>query len=225
MEALDVVAERVVEQADPDRPPGAHRLERGRGQLGREAVPDPAREQVGPVLGAVQAAHVAVVGVQHDVLARHRVVGRERERHPAGRRVAGQRRDHQVGVGLDDLADDVVDREQVPPRLGGRVLGRLDHVQVDAVGEEVAAAHQDDDAGRPRAGVAVRLEQPAALAGAHRAVVEVEVQIADARALLVGDLAPRVAVRRRRHLGVVDRRERMGGGQLEGAGRLEVRDP
>ena len=93
-EALDVVAERVVEQADLDRPPGADRLERRR----RSARPssscaDAARQQVGPVLGAVEAAHVPVVGVQHDVLARDHVVGRERERHAAGRGVAGQRRD------------------------------------------------------------------------------------------------------------------------------------
>ena len=54
---------------------------------------DAARQQVGPVLRAVQAAHVPVVGVEHDVLARQHVVGGERERHAAGGRVAGQRRD------------------------------------------------------------------------------------------------------------------------------------
>ena len=91
-----------------------------------------------------------VVGVQHDVLAGDHVVGRERERHAARRGIAAERGEHDVRVGLDDLAHQVVHRAQVAPRLRGRVVGGLDDVEVDAVGEEVAAAHEDDDLRLPR---------------------------------------------------------------------------
>ena len=91
----------------------------------------------------------------------------------------------------------------------------------------------------PGAREEVGLVQAAALLGAHRAVVEVEVQVADARVLLVGDLAEGVPRRQRR----VDRHgdlrrvelgagegERPRGRELEERLRrrvaaLEVRDP
>ena len=170
-----------------------------------------------------------VVRVEHDVLARHHVVGGERERHAAGGRVAGERGDDEVVVGLDHLAHDVVDREQVPPRLGGGVIGRLDHVEVDAVGEEVGAAHQHDHARVARARVAVGVEQPAALVGAHRAVVEVEVQVADAGVLLVGDLAERArpgacSARHSARRARAAARARAAG-SLKCPGRLRWRDP
>ena len=72
--------------------------------------------------------------------------------------------------------------------------------------------------------VAVGLEQPPALGGAHRAVVEVELQVADAGLLGVLDLAPGVTVGDRgvdRHVDLGDvepdagQLERTGGGQLE----------
>ena len=76
---------------------------------------DAPRQQVGPVLGAVQAAHVPVVRVQDHVLAREYVVGRERERDAARGGVADQRRDDQLRVGLDHLLHEVVDRLQIRP--------------------------------------------------------------------------------------------------------------
>ncbi len=230
-EALGGVAEGVVEQPDLDRPPRPDGFERRRGQLGGQLGAHAPGQQVGPVLRSVQPAHVPVVGIQDHVLARHHVIGGQRERHAAGRGVTGERRDRQVRAGLDDLAHEVVDRVQVPPRFAGGIVGRLDDVEVDAVREEVAAAHQHDDVGlRARGGVAVGLEQPPALVGAHGAVVEVEVQVADAVALVVGDLLERVGgAQADRDLGHVERDagdgQRAGGGQLERARRLQMRDP
>jgi len=135
-----------------------------------------------------------------------------------------------VRVRLDDRAHDVVDRVEVAPRLGRRLVGGLDHVQVDAVGEEVVAAQQHDHPRiAPRAGVEVRLEEPPGLVGAHRAVVEVEAEIADPSALAVGDLAvgARRRVQRRRDLRYVEHetglRERERGRELEAL--LELPDP
>ena len=64
-----------------------------------------------------KAAHVPVVGVQDDVLARDHVVGRERERHAAGRRVAASAEITRCESVCDDLPDEVVDRVQVAPRF------------------------------------------------------------------------------------------------------------
>ncbi len=130
-----------------------------------ELVADAARHQVGPVLGPVEAAHVLVVRVEDDVLAGHDVVGGHRERHAAGRRVALEGGDDEVRVGLDDLAHDVVDRVQVVPGLLARVLGRLDDVEVDAVGEEVGCRRSSTITLvlAAAARVAVGLEQPPAL--------------------------------------------------------------
>ena len=74
-----------------------------------------------------------VVGVQDGVFACEDVVAGERERHPARRSVSGQRRDDEVRIGLNDVFDQIVDRLEVAPGLLGWVLGRLDHVQVNAV--------------------------------------------------------------------------------------------
>ena len=123
---------------------------------------DAARQEVGPVLRAVEAAHVPVVRVEHDVLARDDVIGGEREaarrrrrRRPRGRRSPGASRSRR------SRARRRRSRCRLQPRLDRRVVGRLDDVQVDAVGEEVGAAHEHDDlrsaaasarAGTPRAG-------------------------------------------------------------------------
>ena len=87
------------------------------------------------------------------------------------------------------------------------------------------ASGEHDHLGRAAAArVQIRLAQAAALLGAHRAVVEVEVQVADARLLLVGDLAVGVVrrdrgVERHRDLrrvrGVTGELERARRGQLE----------
>ena len=239
-EARDRVAESRVDQADLDRVPRPDRGERSARELGGLLSADAARKQVGPVLRPVQPAHVLVVRVEHDVLAGDHVVGRDRERNPAGSGVARQRGDRDVRVGLDDLADDVVDRVEVVEGLLALVGGRLDHVEVDAVGEEVRPAGEHDHLGRAAAArVLVGLAQAAALLGAHRAVVEVEVQVADARLLLVGDLAVGMArwdrgvegdrdLRRVRH--DAGQLERAGGGELVRGLRvrvllLEMRDP
>ena len=82
--------------------------------------------------------------------------------------------------------------------------GGVDHVEVDAVGEHVAAAdHQH--LGRLSGGVAQRGGQSPALAGRHRPVVEVEAQHADVAVAPVADLpAPTCTagpVERLQHLG------------------------
>ena len=67
-----------LEQPDRDGMACADGCEGRAGQPGRHLDPDPAGQQVGPVFGAVEAAHVPVVGVEHHVLACHYLVGRER---------------------------------------------------------------------------------------------------------------------------------------------------
>ena len=175
-----------------------------------------------------------VVRVEHDVLARHDVVGGERERDAAGPGVAGQRRDDHVRVGLDDVAHDVVDRVEVAPRLAaGSSAASMTLRWMPLEKKSRPPMSTITRVGAPRR-VAVGLEQPAALVGAHRAVVEGEVQVADAGALLVADLAVRPG-RRRACSGAgtsrasqrARRRARAPGspGSLNAPGRLEVRDP
>jgi hypothetical protein len=87
------------------------RASESRGELASE----PAGEQIGPVFGAVEPAHVLVVGVQNGVTARQHVIGCERQRYSSGGGVADQRRDHEVGVSVDDLAHKIIDRVEVAP--------------------------------------------------------------------------------------------------------------
>src|SRR5262252_8831727 len=61
---------------------------------------------------------------------------------------------------------------------------------MDACAEEISPAHQDDQIGfAARAGVTVGVSQSLALSGAHRAVVEVEMQVSDVARLFVDDVA------------------------------------
>src|SRR5919108_6344004 len=64
LEAVEALAECGVDEPDLDGAPGPDRAERAR-QLGGHAGADAARQEVGPVLRAVQASHVLVVGVEH----------------------------------------------------------------------------------------------------------------------------------------------------------------
>ena len=145
------VAEGVVEEPDLDGAPRADGLERGRGEANGHLGADAAREQVGPVLRAVEASHVLVVRIQDGVLACHDVIGGERQRHPTGRGVAGEGRDHEVRVGLEvsSRTRSLMARRFRHDSLA-RVVGRLDDVEMDPVGERVAAAHQHDDVGLRR---------------------------------------------------------------------------
>ncbi len=109
---------------------------------------DPRRQGVGPVLRAVQP-HQPVVGVEHHGRAAPDLIGGEGQHDPAGRGVAAERRDHPpVRRGQDGLHE-VIHRVDVGPGLLGGVGRGLDDVQVDAVGEEVAAAAEDQHGGRP----------------------------------------------------------------------------
>jgi hypothetical protein len=76
---------------------------------------------------------VPVVRIQHDILARDHVVGREGPRHSAGSGIAAERRDDQVRVGVDDVTHEIVNCVEVAPRLRGWVVRGLDHVEVDPV--------------------------------------------------------------------------------------------
>src|SRR5262249_10535118 len=92
--------------------------------------------------------------------------------------------------------DQVVDGVDVAPGFYRRIVGGLDDVEVDAVAEEVPGAAQHDHAHRAVLGVPVGGEQAAALAGAHRAAGEGELQVAHTAVLAVTDLLVGTPARR-----------------------------
>ena len=133
---------------------------------------DPAGQDVGPVLRAVQA-HRLVVRVEDDTVAGDDLIGAERHHHAAGSGAAAEGGDDELAGAADDLPADVVDGVDVAPRLHRRGRRSVDDVEVDAVGEHVAAAdHQH--LGVLGDGVAQGRRQSAALTGRHGPVVEVE---------------------------------------------------
>lgn len=91
--------------------------------------------------------------------------------------------------GVEDAQDEIVHGHDVFPGFGGRIGGGLDEIQVDAIGPEVAPAQQHDDLGGTLPGIFHGLAQTAAMLGAHRAVVEAEVQIANFIPFFVPDVA------------------------------------
>ena len=91
----------------------------------------------------------------------------------------------------------------------------LDAVQVHAVAPKILSAHQHDDSRRPPAEPGVGGPQPVALRRRERAVVEIEMQIADRAALFVADLAAEVPSPPAESPGsVIPRRARQGLGEL-----------
>jgi len=73
---------------------------------------------------------------------RHRInaVSRERQRRAARSGIAAQPGNHEMGHGVENLENQIVDRINVPPGFLGRIGARLDRVEVDAVGPEIGAA-------------------------------------------------------------------------------------
>ena len=67
---------------------------------------------------------------------------------------------------------------EIPMSVG--FTGGLDHVQVDAVGEDVPGAAEHDHPYRTAPSVPVGSQEPAALTGAHGAAGEGELEVADA---------------------------------------------
>jgi hypothetical protein len=61
------------------------------------------RQQVGPIFRAVQIPHIAIMWVQYDAAARQNAVGCERQKYPAGRRIAPQCRYRQMRVCAQDV--------------------------------------------------------------------------------------------------------------------------
>src|SRR6185437_15028016 len=122
-----------------------------------------------------------------------------------------------AGIGQDRVHQ-VVDGVDVPPGFGGGIGGGLDHVQVDAVAEEVPRRAEHDRLDRAALGVPVGGQQAAALAGAHRPAGEAELQVADLTGLVVADLPVGAPACRQRQRGgdlgytVQLRTEREGGG-------------
>jgi hypothetical protein len=76
---------------------------------------------------------VLVVRIQNDVVACEDVIARERERNAARAGVSGKCGNHEVGIGRDDVLDEIVDRLKVAPGLLAWVVGGLDLVEMDAV--------------------------------------------------------------------------------------------
>ena len=106
----------------------------------------------------------------------HDVVGRERHDRAAGAGVAAEAGHDQMRHGVEDFEHDVVDRVDVTPGFQRRILRGLDHVEMDAVGEEVDAAQKHDDLRRPATREKKGVAQAIALIRAHRAIAEVEVE-------------------------------------------------
>jgi hypothetical protein len=133
-------------------------------------------------------AHQPVVRIEDRAGAAPDLVGGQREHQAPGGGVAGERGDGELAGRGQDRLDQVIDGVDVAPRLCRRVVGGLDHVQVNPIGEEVPVAAKHDHPHRAGLGVAVGGEQAAALAGAHGAAGEGEFQVADAAILAVADL-------------------------------------
>ena len=142
---------------------------------------------IGPVLGAVEIAHVLVVRVQHHAWVRPYQVGGQRQKAASGASVAVQgRHGDAVGEG-DDFQRRVVHGVDVAhgcigSAVTGHALGGFDVMQVNAVGKELLPPgqhqHLRGTSAYPTQGVA----QPMALAFGHGAVVEFKVQPAHAGA-------------------------------------------
>jgi hypothetical protein len=117
------------------------------------------------------------------------------------------------------------------------IVGGLDHVQMDAVAEDISRPAEHDHPDGAALSVPVGGEQPAALGGAHGAAWEGELQVADAAGLAVGDLLVRVPARRHRqwradlrHTGGCfaerQRRRQLDGERpAEGRAAAQLRDP
>ena len=134
--------------------------------------------------------------VEHRARPAPDLVGGECEHQAPGGGVTGELGHGQLAGGGQDRLDQVVDGVDVAPGLGRRVGGRLDHVEVDAVAEEIPGAAEYDHADWAVLGVPVGGEQAAALAGAHRTTGERELQVAHTVILAVADLLVGAPARR-----------------------------
>jgi hypothetical protein len=113
------------------------------GEPGRLLRADAAGQGVAPVLRAVQA-HQLVVRVEDRAGPAPVLVGGEREHHAPGGGVTRERRHGELAGGGQDCLHQVVDGVDVAPGLCRGIVGGLDYVQVDAVGEEVPGAAEHD---------------------------------------------------------------------------------
>ena len=73
------------------------------------------------------------------------VIRCERQHRAACPGVAAQPGDDEMGHGVEDLEDEIVDRIDVPPGFHGRIGARLDRIEMDAVRPEIMATQQHDN--------------------------------------------------------------------------------
>ena len=213
------IAEDGIDQAPRAGLRRRHRQPAAHHGVHRRAAAQAPRQQVGPVLAAMQIAHVLVVRVEHHAGPRPDLVGRQRHEHTAGARVALHRGNDELAAGLDQAARDVVDGVDVAPALVGRAVGGFDEVEVDAIAPEVGAAGEQQHRLRQRQCRADGRLQTLALRRAHGAVVKREVQRDDAAADLEPDFVAGGSPGPQRQRGSLGR-EGLGGRQLETARRL-----
>ena len=135
-------------------------------------VAHPSRQDVCPILRTVKA-HGAVVRVKHNAVTQHNPVGAQREHDPTSPGVACHRAHHELIGAHDDLLTHVVNGDDVGPCRRRRICRRLDHAQVDAVGERLTATQQQHS-GVLGHGMPQRAPQASALGRRHRAVIEIE---------------------------------------------------
>ena len=156
------------------------------------------RQQIGPVFGAEQVAHVLVVRVHQHTIARPDEIGCTGQEATASATVALNGGNGQVAVGTNDRFGQIVDGVDVGPRLVSRTFCCFDQVEMDAIRPEVAATHQYDHLRWPLRRPAIGFKQALALLRTHGTVGELEVEVADrivaailtdAR-LLVADVLP-----------------------------------
>ena len=203
-ESPGIFAEDVVKKSHLPRYPRTDRLA-GHGHRQRSPLPHPPRQRIGPIFRSVETAHAPVVGVEDNPGPRIDVVRRQRQHSAAGSGIAAHSGDDEMGHGIEDLEDDIVDRIDVPPGFCGRIGARLDHIEMDAVRPEIMATQQHDDPGRASTGMEERVAQTPALGRAHRPIVEIEGEIANLVLLGIDDLAECAMIGRR-----IDRHWRFG---------------
>ena len=84
----------------------------------------------------------------------------------------------------------VIHGVDVVPGLFGRTFRGLDRAEMQTVGPEILAAHQNDGPDVTGACRPKRVLEPPALFGAHGTVVEIEMQVPDPGLLAIPDLPP-----------------------------------
>src|SRR5262249_48588561 len=103
--------------------------------------------------------------------------------------IAAQACDHKMRHGVEHLRNEVVNGVNIAPGFECGIGGGLNDIEVDSVGEEIAAAKEHNHPRGLASRKKERVAEAIALLSAHRAIVEIEVKTPDRALLHITDLA------------------------------------